>query len=97
MRRPKGTTQKTAQDAQKAVHGTEAAEATIAPVVEQEEPETAKAEMRVSEKRQFLYHREFQPRIFGVGEAIPAGWTGPDGILGVIWKLSDAGTWEKIS
>lgn len=50
------------------------------------------AQPEVATHDMWRYHPDHEPRIFRAGEPIPAGWTGPKGILGKFWKYDDSTT-----
>jgi len=95
MARPKGSKNKTAHDAQEAVHGNETPEPTVAPAIPTKEPETAESE--ISDCRQTRYHFDHGARIFMPGDTIPAGWARtPADIPGFQWVMDGlSGVWSR--
>lgn len=67
MPKPKGSDKKPAQNAQKAVHGTETPKVDIAPVKAPEAPFVAPYDT-------CRFHRTEGSRLFMKGEIIPEGW-----------------------
>lgn len=97
MARPKGSKNKPAESAPKAVYGNEPANVSNAPAVA--EPVQITANEAQAETAQFdtcRYHEDEPPRVFKAGEIIPTGWVDtPAKLTRTRWELTATGSWEK--